>query len=54
MLHPFPTISDQKQVQPWAITPDATALEQLARGIWDGAEHTQRRPLVVLSTTKGR
>ena len=50
MLHPFPTISDQKQVQSWAITPDATALEQLARGIWDGAEHTQRRPLVVLST----
>ena len=50
MQHPFPNNSDQKQVQSWAITPDATALEQLAKGIWNCALQTQQRPLVVLST----
>ena len=50
MSHPFPTISDQKHVQSWAITPDASALEQLAKGIWDCAVQTKARPLVVLST----
>jgi ATP-dependent helicase/nuclease subunit B len=50
MPQPFPTISKQKQVQAWAITPDATALEQLAKGIWDCAVQTKARPLVVLST----
>ena len=50
MPHPFPAISDQKQVQSWLITPDASALEQLAKGIWDCAVQTQQRPLVVLST----
>lgn len=50
MLHPFPTISDQKQVLSWAISPDASALEQLAKGIWDGAKQTKARPVVVLST----
>lgn len=50
MLYPFPTISDQKQVLSWAISPDASALEQLAKGVWDGALQTQVRPLVVLST----
>ena len=50
MPHPFPVISDQKQVQSWLITPDASALEQLAKGIWNCALQTQQRPLVVLST----
>ena len=50
MTQPFPTISNQKQVHVWAITPDATALEQLAKGIWDCAVQTKARPLVVLST----
>ena len=50
MPHPFPSISNQKQVQSWAITPDASALEQLAKGIWACAMQTQQRPLVVLST----
>ena len=50
MSHPFPTISDQKHVQSWAITPDASALEQLAKGIWDCAVQTGERPIVVLST----
>ena len=50
MPHPFPSTSDQKQVQSWAITPDASALEQLAKGIWACAMQTQQRPLVVLST----
>lgn len=50
MPQPFPTISKQKQVQSWAITPDASALEQLAKGIWDCALQTKQRPLVVLST----
>lgn len=50
MPQPFPTISDQKQVQSWAITPDASALEQLAMGIWNCAMQTKQRPLVVLST----
>ena len=50
MHYPFPTISKQKQVHAWAITPDATALEQLANGIWDCAVQTKTRPLVVLST----
>jgi len=50
MSSPFPAISNQKQVQSWAITPDAGALEQLAKGIWDCALQTKQRPLVVLST----
>ncbi|QWD61420.1 PD-(D/E)XK nuclease family protein [Polynucleobacter sp. MWH-UH25E] len=50
MPQSFPTISKQKQVQAWAITPDATALEQLAKGVWDCAVQTKARPLVVLST----
>ncbi len=50
MSHPFPTISDQKQLQTWAITSDASALEQLANGIWNCAVQTGQRPLVVLST----
>ena len=50
MSHPFPTISHQGQVQSWALTPDALALEHLAKGIWDCAVQTKQRPLVVLST----
>ncbi|WP_114662606.1 PD-(D/E)XK nuclease family protein [Polynucleobacter necessarius] len=50
MPQPFPAISDQKQVLSWAITPDASALEQLAGGIWDCVVQTGQRPLVVLST----
>jgi ATP-dependent helicase/nuclease subunit B len=50
MSSPFPTNSNLKQVQSWAIRPDAGALEQLAKGIWDCAVQTQERPLVVLST----
>ena len=50
MLHPFPTISMQKQPQAWAITPNSQALTELAKGIWDCAKQTQKRPLVVLST----
>jgi len=50
MSHPFPKISKQKQPQAWAITPNAKALEQLAKGIWDCAQQIQQRPLVVLST----
>ena len=46
----FPLISDQKQPQPWAITPNAGALTELAKGIWDCAMQTNERPLVVLST----
>ena len=50
MPQPFPTISEQKQPQAWAIAPNSHALEQLAKGIWDCAKQTQKRPLVVLST----
>ena len=50
MPQPFPTISNQSQVQTWAITPDGKALEQLADGIWDCAAQTKARPVVVLST----
>ncbi|WP_114637031.1 PD-(D/E)XK nuclease family protein [Polynucleobacter necessarius] len=50
MQQPFPIYSAQKQVQSWAITPDASALEQLAEGIWNCALQTKQRPLVVLST----
>ena len=50
MSQPFPIISDQKQPQAWAITPNSQALAQLAKGIWDCAMQTNQRPLVVLST----
>ena len=50
MPNPFPTISKQKQTQAWAITPNSQALTELAKGIWDCAKQTQKRPLVVLST----
>jgi len=50
MPQPFPTISEQKQPQAWAIVPNSHALTQLAKGIWDCAKQTQKRPLVVLST----
>jgi hypothetical protein len=50
MSQPFPTLSDQQHMHSWAITPDASALEQLATGIWDCAAQTKERPLVVLST----
>ncbi|MBU3628011.1 PD-(D/E)XK nuclease family protein [Polynucleobacter sp. AP-Reno-20A-A9] len=50
MSQSFPILSDQKQVQQWAITPNAGALTQLAKGIWDCAVQTNQRPLVVLST----
>ena len=50
MAQSFPTISNQKQAHAWAITPDATVLEQLAKGTWDCAVQTKARPLVVLST----
>jgi ATP-dependent helicase/nuclease subunit B len=46
----FPTISDQKQPYAWTIAPNAQALKALAEGIWNCAEQTQQRPLVVLST----
>ena len=50
MPQPFPNLSDQQHVHSWSITPDASALEQLAKGIWDCALQTKERPLVVLST----
>jgi len=50
MSQPFPIISKQAQPQLWSIAPDAGALEQLAKGIWDCAVQTNQRPLVVLST----
>jgi len=50
MSLPFPTISEQKHLYAWLVTPDASVLEQLAAGIWDYAKQTQQRPLVVLST----
>ena len=50
MPQPFPATSDQKQPQQWAITPNAGALAELAKGIWDCAVQTNQRPLVVLST----
>ena len=50
MPQPFPIISQQKQPQAWAITPDSHALAELAKGIWDCAVQTNQRPLVVLST----
>ena len=50
MPHPFPTNSMQKQPQVWAITPNSHVLTELAKGIWDCAKQTQKRPLVVLST----
>jgi len=50
MSQPFPSISDQKQPQAWAITPNSQALAELAKGIWDCAAQTNQRPLVVLST----
>ena len=50
MLHPFPTLNEQKQPRAWAIAPDASALQSLAEGIWNCAKQTNQRPLVVLST----
>lgn len=50
MPQSFPLISDQKRPQPWAITPNAGALTELAEGIWNCAVQTNQRPLVVLST----
>jgi ATP-dependent helicase/nuclease subunit B len=50
MSQPLPSLSDQKQPQAWAITPNSQALTQLAKGIWDCAVQTNQRPLVVLST----
>jgi ATP-dependent helicase/nuclease subunit B len=50
MSQPFPILSDQKQPQTWAITPNSQALTQLAKGVWDCAMQTNQRPLVVLST----
>ena len=50
MSQSFPTLSDQKLPQAWAITPNSQALRELAKGIWDCAEQTNQRPLVVLST----
>ncbi len=50
MSAPFPQITPQDGPIAWAITPDASALEQLAKGIWDCAKQTGQRPLVVLST----
>jgi len=50
MPQPFPSLSDQKQPQQWVITPNASALAELAKGIWDCAMQTNQRPLVVLST----
>jgi len=50
MPHSFPRISTQTTPLHWSITPNASGLEQLARGIWDGACQTGERPLVVLST----
>ena len=49
-MHPFPTLSDQRQPHVWAITPNAGALQELAEGIWNCAKQSQQRPLVVLST----
>jgi ATP-dependent helicase/nuclease subunit B len=50
MPAPFPQITPQDSPIAWAIAPDASALEQLATGIWDCAMQTGQRPLVVLST----
>jgi len=50
MPQSFPLISDHKQPQHWAITPNAGALTELAEGIWNCALQTNQRPLVVLST----
>ena len=50
MLHPFPTLKEQKQPHAWAIAPNADALKSLAQGIWNCAMQTNQRPLVVLST----
>ncbi len=50
MPQSFPTLSEQKQPQAWAITPNSQALAELTKGIWDCAVQTNQRPLVVLST----
>jgi ATP-dependent helicase/nuclease subunit B len=50
MSHPFPTLSEQKKPQAWAIAPNVDALKSLAEGIWNCAVQTKQRPLVVLST----
>ena len=50
MPQPFPILNAEKQVNTWAIEPNAKALEQLAKGIWECAINTNQRPLVVLST----
>ncbi len=50
MPRPFPILSNQKQPQQWAITPNAGALAELAEGVWNCAMQTNQRPLVVLST----
>lgn len=50
MLHPFPTLNEQKQPHAWAIAPNASALKSLAEGIWNCANQANQRPLVVLST----
>jgi ATP-dependent helicase/nuclease subunit B len=50
MPDPFPPISETKITQTWFIEPNATALAQLAVGVWTCAKQTQQRPVVVLST----
>ena len=57
MLNPvsFPSIfkdgsQNGWQVQSWSIRPDRDALETLAHGIWNAAEQTGQRPVVILST----
>ncbi|CAM3815457.1 PD-(D/E)XK nuclease family protein [Polynucleobacter arcticus] len=50
MFQPFPTLSHQERPHAWAVTPNAGALKELAKGIWNCAVQTNQRPLVVLST----
>ncbi|MCE7529213.1 PD-(D/E)XK nuclease family protein [Polynucleobacter sp. IMCC 29146] len=46
----MPTFSNAATIHAWQVAPNGTALETLAKGIWQCAVQTGQRPLVVLST----
>ena len=46
----MPVVDKATGIYAWQVPPNSTALETLAKGIWQCAVQTGQRPLVVLST----
>ena len=46
----MPVVDKAAGIYAWQVPPNSTALETLAKGIWQCAVQTGQRPLVVLST----